>query len=151
MWFLFCSRLLLLNQFHDVLPGSCIQLVVRDALQYYAGEQGVRLGGHLLTYWSTLSPACCSGFNFRLPGNVAQTCAAQCLQAFVSNWPNSTRKRAKHAELLQQQRWELKIAPDCPRAIAMAYFIIAQQFSNWTGIAHCNLVTKLIRTIINFA
>ncbi|XP_021263154.1 alpha-mannosidase 2C1 isoform X2 [Numida meleagris] len=28
-------RLLLLNQFHDVLPGSCIQLVVRDALQYY--------------------------------------------------------------------------------------------------------------------
>uniref|UniRef100_A0A8C9FCJ7 Alpha-mannosidase 2C1 n=1 Tax=Pavo cristatus TaxID=9049 RepID=A0A8C9FCJ7_PAVCR len=29
-------RLLLLNQFHDVLPGSCIQLVVRDALQYYA-------------------------------------------------------------------------------------------------------------------
>lgn len=52
MWFLFCSRLLLLNQFHDVLPGSCIQLVVRDALQYYAGEQGVGLGGHLLTYWS---------------------------------------------------------------------------------------------------
>ncbi|NXT84920.1 MA2C1 mannosidase, partial [Zapornia atra] len=29
-------RLLLLNQFHDVLPGSCIQLVVADALQYYA-------------------------------------------------------------------------------------------------------------------
>uniref|UniRef100_A0A8C3LKI4 Alpha-mannosidase 2C1 n=1 Tax=Chrysolophus pictus TaxID=9089 RepID=A0A8C3LKI4_CHRPC len=29
-------RLLLLNQFHDVLPGSCIQLVVRDALKYYA-------------------------------------------------------------------------------------------------------------------
>ncbi|KAM6351086.1 alpha-mannosidase 2C1 isoform 1-T1 [Alca torda] len=29
-------RLLLLNQFHDVLPGSCIQLVVEDALQYYA-------------------------------------------------------------------------------------------------------------------
>lgn len=29
-------RLLLLNQFHDVLPGSCIQLVVKDALQYYA-------------------------------------------------------------------------------------------------------------------
>ncbi|XP_030312829.1 alpha-mannosidase 2C1 [Calypte anna] len=28
-------RLLLLNQFHDVLPGSCIQLVVEDALQYY--------------------------------------------------------------------------------------------------------------------
>ncbi|NXP52211.1 MA2C1 mannosidase, partial [Heliornis fulica] len=29
-------RLLLLNQFHDVLPGSCIQLVVADALRYYA-------------------------------------------------------------------------------------------------------------------
>ncbi|XP_061856666.1 alpha-mannosidase 2C1 isoform X1 [Colius striatus] len=28
-------RLLLLNQFHDVLPGSCIQLVVEDALQHY--------------------------------------------------------------------------------------------------------------------
>ncbi|XP_040979556.1 alpha-mannosidase 2C1 isoform X3 [Aquila chrysaetos chrysaetos] len=28
-------RLLLLNQFHDVLPGSCIQLVVEGALQYY--------------------------------------------------------------------------------------------------------------------
>ncbi|KAM4747060.1 alpha-mannosidase 2C1 isoform 2-T3 [Rhinophrynus dorsalis] len=28
-------RLLLLNQFHDVLPGSCIQLVVEDALRYY--------------------------------------------------------------------------------------------------------------------
>uniref|UniRef100_A0A8C5NS73 alpha-mannosidase n=1 Tax=Junco hyemalis TaxID=40217 RepID=A0A8C5NS73_JUNHY len=38
-------RLLLLNQFHDVLPGSCIQLVVEDALQYYTGEQGVWLGG----------------------------------------------------------------------------------------------------------
>ncbi|GAB0193978.1 alpha-mannosidase 2C1 [Grus japonensis] len=29
-------RLLLLNQFHDVLPGSCIRLVVEDALQYYS-------------------------------------------------------------------------------------------------------------------
>ncbi|XP_074862404.1 alpha-mannosidase 2C1 isoform X2 [Carettochelys insculpta] len=29
-------RLLLLNQFHDVLPGSCIQLVVEDARRYYA-------------------------------------------------------------------------------------------------------------------
>uniref|UniRef100_A0A674K3Z9 Alpha-mannosidase 2C1 n=1 Tax=Terrapene triunguis TaxID=2587831 RepID=A0A674K3Z9_9SAUR len=29
-------RLLLLNQFHDVLPGSCIQLVVEDAMRYYA-------------------------------------------------------------------------------------------------------------------
>lgn len=40
-----CFRLLLLNQFHDVLPGSCIQLVVEDALQYYTGEQGVWLAG----------------------------------------------------------------------------------------------------------
>uniref|UniRef100_A0A8C0H932 Glycoside hydrolase family 38 central domain-containing protein n=1 Tax=Chelonoidis abingdonii TaxID=106734 RepID=A0A8C0H932_CHEAB len=29
-------RLLLLNQFHDVLLGSCIQLVVEDAMRYYA-------------------------------------------------------------------------------------------------------------------
>lgn len=28
-------RLLLLNQFHDVIPGSCIEMVVEDALQYY--------------------------------------------------------------------------------------------------------------------
>uniref|UniRef100_A0A8C5QTT5 alpha-mannosidase n=1 Tax=Leptobrachium leishanense TaxID=445787 RepID=A0A8C5QTT5_9ANUR len=28
-------RLLLLNQFHDVLPGSCIEQVVEDALRYY--------------------------------------------------------------------------------------------------------------------
>ncbi|XP_043933120.1 alpha-mannosidase 2C1 [Protopterus annectens] len=28
-------RLLLLNQFHDVLPGSCINLVVEGALRYY--------------------------------------------------------------------------------------------------------------------
>ncbi|XP_042330389.1 alpha-mannosidase 2C1 [Sceloporus undulatus] len=32
-------RLLLLNQFHDVLPGSCIQLVVEDAMRYYAEIQ----------------------------------------------------------------------------------------------------------------
>uniref|UniRef100_K7E872 Glycoside hydrolase family 38 central domain-containing protein n=1 Tax=Ornithorhynchus anatinus TaxID=9258 RepID=K7E872_ORNAN len=30
-------RLLLLNQFHDVVPGSCIQRVVEDALEFYAG------------------------------------------------------------------------------------------------------------------
>lgn len=35
----FWFRLLLLNQFHDVLPGSCIQLVVEDALQNYTGQQ----------------------------------------------------------------------------------------------------------------
>ncbi|NWZ58081.1 MA2C1 mannosidase, partial [Haliaeetus albicilla] len=34
-------RLLLLNQFHDVLPGSCIQLVVEDALQYYTEIRSV--------------------------------------------------------------------------------------------------------------
>ncbi|XP_069018170.1 alpha-mannosidase 2C1 isoform X3 [Embiotoca jacksoni] len=28
-------RLLLLNQFHDVIPGSCIEMVVEDALKYY--------------------------------------------------------------------------------------------------------------------
>ncbi|XP_048828370.1 alpha-mannosidase 2C1 isoform X2 [Brienomyrus brachyistius] len=28
-------RLLLLNQFHDVLPGSCTEMVVQDALAYY--------------------------------------------------------------------------------------------------------------------
>ncbi|XP_032438996.1 alpha-mannosidase 2C1 [Xiphophorus hellerii] len=28
-------RLLLLNQFHDVIPGSCIGMVVEDALNYY--------------------------------------------------------------------------------------------------------------------
>ncbi|XP_074925601.1 alpha-mannosidase 2C1-like [Chelonoidis abingdonii] len=35
-------RLLLLNQFHDVLPGSCIQLVVEDAMRYYAKAIGER-------------------------------------------------------------------------------------------------------------
>lgn len=30
-------RLLLLNQFHDVIPGSCIEMVVEDALTYYKG------------------------------------------------------------------------------------------------------------------
>ncbi|XP_066524177.1 alpha-mannosidase 2C1 [Hoplias malabaricus] len=28
-------RLLLLNQFHDVIPGTCIEMVVEDALEYY--------------------------------------------------------------------------------------------------------------------
>ncbi|XP_077452949.1 alpha-mannosidase 2C1 [Stigmatopora argus] len=28
-------RLLLLNQFHDVIPGTCIEMVVEDALRYY--------------------------------------------------------------------------------------------------------------------
>ncbi|XP_075432236.1 alpha-mannosidase 2C1 isoform X2 [Ascaphus truei] len=39
-------RLLLLNQFHDVLPGSCIQQVVEDALRFY---EEIRIGaGQLL-------------------------------------------------------------------------------------------------------
>ncbi|XP_031420687.1 alpha-mannosidase 2C1 isoform X2 [Clupea harengus] len=38
-------RLLLLNQFHDVLPGSCTEMVVDDALEYYKEVQstGTRL------------------------------------------------------------------------------------------------------------
>ncbi|XP_069480651.1 alpha-mannosidase 2C1 isoform X2 [Ambystoma mexicanum] len=40
-------RLLLLNQFHDVVPGSCIRLVVEDALQYY--EDIRREGAELLS------------------------------------------------------------------------------------------------------
>lgn len=34
----FSNRLLLLNQFHDVLPGSCIEMAVDDALGYYDGS-----------------------------------------------------------------------------------------------------------------
>uniref|UniRef100_A0A6Q2XDK7 alpha-mannosidase n=1 Tax=Esox lucius TaxID=8010 RepID=A0A6Q2XDK7_ESOLU len=34
-------RLLLLNQFHDVIPGSCIEMVVEDALQYYQANTRV--------------------------------------------------------------------------------------------------------------
>ena len=30
-------KLLLLNQFHDVLPGSSINAVYKDALEYYEG------------------------------------------------------------------------------------------------------------------
>ncbi|XP_065436284.1 alpha-mannosidase 2C1-like [Chrysemys picta bellii] len=45
-------RLLLLNQFHDVLPGSCIQLVVEDAMRYYAEIRS--MGGLLIkdAVWS---------------------------------------------------------------------------------------------------
>ncbi|XP_077372933.1 alpha-mannosidase 2C1 isoform X1 [Festucalex cinctus] len=39
-------RLLLLNQFHDVVPGSCIEMVVEDALRYY--EDIKRAGAALL-------------------------------------------------------------------------------------------------------
>uniref|UniRef100_A0A7N5ZTJ3 alpha-mannosidase n=1 Tax=Anabas testudineus TaxID=64144 RepID=A0A7N5ZTJ3_ANATE len=38
-------RLLLLNQFHDVIPGSCIEMVVDDALKYY---EDIRSGGAAL-------------------------------------------------------------------------------------------------------
>ncbi|KAM4618384.1 alpha-mannosidase 2C1 [Polymixia lowei] len=39
-------RLLLLNQFHDVIPGSCIEMVVEDALRYYQDIR--RVGARLL-------------------------------------------------------------------------------------------------------
>ncbi|XP_056138138.1 alpha-mannosidase 2C1 [Lampris incognitus] len=39
-------RLLLLNQFHDVIPGSCIEMVVEDALGYYKDIRSI--GGRLL-------------------------------------------------------------------------------------------------------
>ncbi|KAG7473386.1 hypothetical protein MATL_G00095190 [Megalops atlanticus] len=42
-------RLLLLNQFHDVLPGSCIEMVVQDALKYY---QDIRQAGSKLLWES---------------------------------------------------------------------------------------------------
>lgn len=38
-------RLLLLNQFHDVIPGSCIEMVVEDALKYY---EDIRSAGAVL-------------------------------------------------------------------------------------------------------
>ncbi|XP_039881724.1 alpha-mannosidase 2C1 [Simochromis diagramma] len=40
-------RLLLLNQFHDVIPGSCIEMVVEDALKYY---EDIRSGGAALLH-----------------------------------------------------------------------------------------------------
>lgn len=41
-------RLLLLNQFHDVIPGSCIEMVVEDALRYYEGIYIYLLVSYLL-------------------------------------------------------------------------------------------------------
>nr|XP_042138074.1 alpha-mannosidase 2C1 [Peromyscus maniculatus bairdii] len=49
-------RLLLLNQFHDVLTGSCIQLVVEDAMNYY---EDIR--SHGSTLLSTAAAALCAG------------------------------------------------------------------------------------------
>uniref|UniRef100_A0A8C4IAL7 alpha-mannosidase n=1 Tax=Dicentrarchus labrax TaxID=13489 RepID=A0A8C4IAL7_DICLA len=40
-------RLLLLNQFHDVIPGSCIEMVVEDALRYY---EDIRRDGSTLLH-----------------------------------------------------------------------------------------------------
>lgn len=49
-------RLLLLNQFHDVLTGSCIQLVAEDAMNYY---EDIR--SHGSTLLSTAAAALCAG------------------------------------------------------------------------------------------
>ncbi|XP_045141639.1 alpha-mannosidase 2C1 isoform X1 [Echinops telfairi] len=49
-------RLLLLNQFHDVVPGSCIQLVVEDAMSHY---EDIRSQGSSLL--STAAAALCAG------------------------------------------------------------------------------------------
>uniref|UniRef100_A0A4W4DVN6 alpha-mannosidase n=1 Tax=Electrophorus electricus TaxID=8005 RepID=A0A4W4DVN6_ELEEL len=43
-------RLLLLNQFHDVIPGSCIEMVVEDALEYYKGNSLSLDEVHLSTF-----------------------------------------------------------------------------------------------------
>ena len=32
-------KLVLINQFHDVLPGSSIEEVYKDAIEYYKGEK----------------------------------------------------------------------------------------------------------------
>lgn len=34
-----CWKGFLLNQFHDVIPGSCIEQVVTDAMEIYQGKQ----------------------------------------------------------------------------------------------------------------
>ncbi|XP_045388430.1 alpha-mannosidase 2C1 isoform X5 [Lemur catta] len=49
-------RLLLLNQFHDVVTGSCIQLVAEDAMCHYAD---IRSHGNALL--STAATALCAG------------------------------------------------------------------------------------------
>ncbi|XP_036049017.1 alpha-mannosidase 2C1 isoform X1 [Onychomys torridus] len=49
-------RLLLLNQFHDVLTGSCIQLVAEDAMNYY---EDIRSHGNTLL--CTAAAALCAG------------------------------------------------------------------------------------------
>ncbi|XP_064123323.1 alpha-mannosidase 2C1 isoform X5 [Loxodonta africana] len=49
-------RLLLLNQFHDVVPGSCIQAVVEDAMSHY---EDIRSHGNGLL--SAAAAALCAG------------------------------------------------------------------------------------------
>uniref|UniRef100_A0A671FMG7 Alpha-mannosidase 2C1 n=1 Tax=Rhinolophus ferrumequinum TaxID=59479 RepID=A0A671FMG7_RHIFE len=49
-------RLLLLNQFHDVVTGSCIQLVAEEAMSHY---QDIRSHGNTLL--STAAAALCAG------------------------------------------------------------------------------------------
>uniref|UniRef100_A0AAR2LJC4 alpha-mannosidase n=1 Tax=Pygocentrus nattereri TaxID=42514 RepID=A0AAR2LJC4_PYGNA len=49
-------RLLLLNQFHDVIPGSCIEMVVEDAQEYYKGNLWV-VNSALLTNISSHNTA----------------------------------------------------------------------------------------------
>lgn len=49
-------RLLLLNQFHDVVTGSCIQLVAEDAMNYY---EDIRSHGNTLL--SAAAAALCAG------------------------------------------------------------------------------------------
>ncbi|KAI5100513.1 alpha-mannosidase 2C1 isoform X2, partial [Silurus meridionalis] len=58
-------RLLLLNQFHDVIPGSCIEMVVEDAVNYYKEiqENGSRL---LLSACDVLRSSLQSGTDFRI-------------------------------------------------------------------------------------
>ena len=82
LWF----RLLLLNQFHDVLPGSCIQLVVEDALQYYTGKQGVWLGGHLPVAARWVLPGGAAGVS--IPDY--QALWVEPVQACICNSANST-------------------------------------------------------------
>uniref|UniRef100_A0A8C5JLB3 Mannosidase alpha class 2C member 1 n=1 Tax=Junco hyemalis TaxID=40217 RepID=A0A8C5JLB3_JUNHY len=87
-------RLLLLNQFHDVLPGSCIQLVVEDALQYYTGEQGVWLGGR--------SPGAAApawwGWGGSSPGSlVLNTLAWERTEVIASPGPGGTETLGMHS------------------------------------------------------
>ncbi|XP_053451961.1 alpha-mannosidase 2C1 isoform X1 [Nycticebus coucang] len=54
-------RLLLLNQFHDVVTGSCIQLVAEDAMCHYAASLSSDIRSHGNTLLSTAATALCAG------------------------------------------------------------------------------------------